>query len=68
MSAPISIRSVSRRFDAAVALERVDLEVAAGEFLALLDRLAEPAGCRCRALLRPRPPAYARALSPPAPA
>jgi purine nucleoside phosphorylase len=33
--------------------------------LSLLDRLAEPAGCRCRTLLRERPAAYVRALSPP---
>jgi purine nucleoside phosphorylase len=39
-------------------------EVGAALELALLDRLAEPADCRCRALLRPRPAAYARAFSP----
>ena len=31
--------------------------------LGLLDQLAEPDRCRCRALLRPRPPEYARALA-----
>jgi purine nucleoside phosphorylase len=41
--------------------------VAAALELDLLDRLEAPSTCRCRALLRPRPPAYARALSPPAP-
>jgi hypothetical protein len=40
--------------------------VAATLELSLLDRLAEPASCRCRELLRPRPAAYVRALSPPA--
>jgi hypothetical protein len=39
-------------------------EVAATLELALLDRLTEPSDCRCRALLRPRPAAYARAFSP----
>lgn len=32
--------------------------------LSLLERVAPPADCRCGELLRPRPPAYARALSP----
>jgi purine nucleoside phosphorylase len=41
--------------------------VAASLELEVLDRLEAPAGCRCRALLRPRPAAYAQALSPPAP-
>ena len=54
-----------------VTLDRLYLEtlptVAATLELALLDRLGEPTDCRCRALLRPRPAAYVRALSPPAP-
>jgi hypothetical protein len=56
--------------DPTVTLDRLYLEtlpaVAATLELSLLDRLDEPTGCRCRALLRPRPAAYARALSPPA--
>ncbi len=32
--------------------------------LRLLERVEPPADCRCRELLRPRPPQYARALSP----
>ena len=35
--------------------------------LAFLATAAEPTTCRCRELLRGRPPEYARALSPPAP-
>jgi hypothetical protein len=38
--------------------------VAATLELRLLDRLGEPTNCRCRELLRPRPPEYTRALSP----
>jgi purine nucleoside phosphorylase len=57
--------------DPTLALDRLYLEtlppVAAALELAWLDRIEEPTTCRCRALLRPRPPAYARALSPPAP-
>ncbi|HEX2437192.1 MAG TPA: hypothetical protein VHT71_02710 [Methylomirabilota bacterium] len=41
-------------------------EVAATLELRLLARLDTPTDCRCRALLRPRPPEYRRALSPPA--
>ena len=41
-------------------------EVAAAVELRLLSRLATPTDCRCRELLRPRPPEYRRALSPPA--
>jgi hypothetical protein len=55
--------------DPTITLDRLYLEtlprVAGTLELALLDRLAEPTACRCRALLRPRPPEYARALSPP---
>jgi hypothetical protein len=54
--------------DPTITLDRLYLEtlprVAAKLELGLLDRLAEPDGCRCRALLRPRPAEYARALSP----
>jgi NitT/TauT family transport system ATP-binding protein len=48
MSAPISIRSVSRRFGPTVALEPIDCEVAAGEFVALVG----PSGCGKTTLLR----------------
>ena len=41
-------------------------EVAATLELRLLARLAAPTDCRCHQLLRPRPPEYRRALSPPA--
>ena len=41
-------------------------EIAAALELRLLARLATPTDCRCRQLLRPRPPEYRRALSPPA--
>jgi hypothetical protein len=55
--------------DPTITLDRLYLEtlpgVAARLELALLDRLDEPANCRCRALLRARPPEYVRALSPP---
>ncbi len=54
--------------DPTITLNRLYLEtlppVAATLELALLGRLGEPDACRCRALLRPRPPEYARALSP----
>jgi purine nucleoside phosphorylase len=57
--------------DPTLALNRLYMEtlppVAARLELAILDRVAEPAGCRCRALLRARPAAYAEALSPPWP-
>ena len=48
MASPISIRGVSRRFGETVALHRVDLEVAAGEFIALVG----PSGCGKTTLLR----------------
>ena len=58
--------------DPTVALDRLYVEtlpaVAAALELGFLDGAAEPAGCRCRTLLRERPAAYVRALSPPAPA
>jgi hypothetical protein len=41
-------------------------EVAAALELRLLARLDTPTDCRCRELLRARPPEYRRALSPPA--
>jgi hypothetical protein len=54
--------------DPTVTLDRLYMEtlprVAAALELRLLDRLDEPAACRCRALLRARPPEYALALSP----
>ncbi|SRR5581483_6017874 len=57
--------------DPTLALDRLYTEtlpeVAAALELAFLDQADEPATCRCRALLRPRPAAYARALSPPEP-
>lgn len=49
-------------------LDRVYLEelptVVGNLELSLLARVAEPTDCRCRELLRPRPPEYRRALSP----
>ncbi len=48
MASPISIRGVSRRFGETVALHQVDLEVAAGEFIALVG----PSGCGKTTLLR----------------
>jgi hypothetical protein len=54
--------------DPTATLDRLYMEtlptVAATLELSLLATLDEPADCRCRALLRPRPPEYARALSP----
>ena len=48
MAAPISIRGVSRRFGETWALQAVDLEIAAGEVIALVG----PSGCGKTTLLR----------------
>jgi len=57
--------------DPTITLNRLYMEtlpaVAATLELGFLDEVSEPAACRCRELLRARPPEYARALSPPAP-
>jgi NitT/TauT family transport system ATP-binding protein len=48
MASPVSIRNVSRRFGATTALQETSLEVAAGEFIALVG----PSGCGKTTLLR----------------
>jgi NitT/TauT family transport system ATP-binding protein len=48
MASPVSIRNVSRQFGATTALQATDLEVAAGEFIALVG----PSGCGKTTLLR----------------
>jgi hypothetical protein len=56
--------------DPTLTLDRLYMEtlpqVAARLELAILASADEPTDCRCRSLLRPRPPEYTRALSPPA--
>lgn len=47
MTASVSIQSVSQRFGAAIALDSVSLEIAAGEFIVLLG----PSGCGKTTLL-----------------
>jgi NitT/TauT family transport system ATP-binding protein len=48
MASAVSIRNVSRQFGATTALQATDLEVAAGEFIALVG----PSGCGKTTLLR----------------
>jgi len=48
MAAAISIRGTGRRYDQTVALDHIDLEIGAGEFVALLG----PSGCGKTTLLR----------------
>jgi hypothetical protein len=54
--------------DPTIVLNRLYMEtlpaVAATLELSFLDEASEPTACRCRELLRARPPEYARALSP----
>jgi NitT/TauT family transport system ATP-binding protein len=48
MSADIQLRNVSRRYGATLALDSVDLDIAAGQFIALVG----PSGCGKTTLLR----------------